>query len=68
MVTTVDNPAARPLDLEITVNGTASRCTVPASGSARCESPLAAQAGTSSDVALLFRGDRRLVLRETTFQ
>ncbi|AHG92974.1 glycoside hydrolase family 2 TIM barrel (plasmid) [Gemmatirosa kalamazoonensis] len=63
MVTTVENPAPRALALEITVNGARSVCPVGANATARCETPV-----SSPDLALTFRGDRRLVLRETAFQ
>jgi hypothetical protein len=61
LVTTVENPSAQPLELEIGVNGSTSRCTIGATATATCESPL----NGATSVALSFRGDRRLVLVET---
>ena len=63
MTTTIENPTAEALEMEVGVNGAATRCAVPARGTARCESPV-----PNEPLALTFRGDRRLVLLETSFR
>jgi hypothetical protein len=64
MTTRVENPADHPLELEITVNGTARSYPVPAGRTVTLTTPLA---GGATRVAVTFRGDRRLVLLETAF-
>jgi hypothetical protein len=64
MTTRVWNPADHALELEITVNGTARSYPVPAGGTVVLTTPLAA---ATTEVAVTFRGDRRLVLLETDF-
>jgi hypothetical protein len=64
MLTTVENPMDQPLALEITVNRVTQQHTIPPRATRTLESPLAAPATT---LGLTFRGDRRLVLLETSF-
>ena len=63
MTTTIENPADSALAMEIGVNGATQRVTVPAHQTASFTTALG-----GTDLALTFRGDRRLVLRETRFQ
>ena len=72
MVTTIENPVGETLEMEITVNGVTARHTLPPFATVRVPSTLVRQgsAGRSGpqEVALSFRGDRRLVLLETDFR
>jgi hypothetical protein len=63
MTTTIENPTAQALEMEVGVNGATTRCTVPAHATARVES----QVPNAAPLAITFRGDRRLVLLETSF-
>ncbi|MBW3553170.1 MAG: glycosyl hydrolase family 2, partial [Gemmatimonadetes bacterium] len=64
MITTVWNPVAEPLDLEIDVNGARRRQTIAPGTTARIETPL----DEETALAVAYRGDRRLVLLETDFR
>jgi beta-galactosidase len=65
MLTTASNPAAEPLELEISVNGVAQRTRIGAGETTHIETPAR---GGSAPLAIVFRGDRRLVLLETDFR
>jgi hypothetical protein len=65
MQTRVRNPDTVAHALEITVNGTAARHVVPPGGTATLDTPLA---GSPTSIALAFRGDRRLIVLETSFR
>lgn len=65
MLTTISNPIDKPLDMEIEVNGSPVKSTVPANSILVVETPV--RAGTQP-LAILFRGDRRLVFIETDFR
>jgi hypothetical protein len=65
MLTTVDNSAAEPLEIEISVNGAAQRTRIAAGGTSQITTPVH---GGAAPLAITFRGDRRLVLRETDFR
>jgi hypothetical protein len=62
MLTTASNPAAEPLELEISVNGVAQRTRIGAGETTHIETPAR---GGSAPLAIVFRGNRRLVLLET---
>jgi hypothetical protein len=64
MTTRVWNPASTALPLEIEVNGASRRHEIPAGQVAELESSL----GGATDLAVTFRGDRRLVLLTTDFR
>jgi len=64
LTNTIVNPTNEPLPAEVTVNGTTQRVEVPAGATRR----IAAALHGATDVAVTVRADRRLVLRETTFQ
>lgn len=72
MITTISNPMPEPLGLEIEVNGVRQRQEIPAHETAHIETPLHVVhlAGEDSDLALavLYRGDRRLIILETDFR
>lgn len=65
MVTTVWNPADVPLEIEIEVNGTRQPARIAAGATVEVETPLPR---ASRSLALVYRGDRRLVLLATDFQ
>jgi hypothetical protein len=65
MRTTVRNPAAEPATLEIGLNGSTRRTRVPAGATIEVSTPLHDGA---TDVAVTYRGDRRLVLLRTEFR
>jgi beta-galactosidase len=65
MITTLENPVAEPLALEIRVNGIAQQVHVPASATIRVETPVR---GGVTPLAIVFRGDRRVVITETDFR
>jgi hypothetical protein len=63
MLTTVQNPSAESLSLDITVNSTTQKVSIPANQSVTAESTI-----RGCELALGFRGDRRLVLLTTEFK
>jgi hypothetical protein len=65
MLTTVNNPTAEPLELELTVNGVVQRARIPAGETMDVSTPVR---GGAAPLAIIFRGDRRLVLLETDFR
>ncbi|MEJ7759876.1 MAG: hypothetical protein WKF55_09855 [Gemmatimonadaceae bacterium] len=65
MLTTVSNPADKALQMEIEANGSARASTIPPGGTALIETPIT---GGVTPIALVFRGDRKLVLLETDFR
>jgi hypothetical protein len=65
MLTTVSNPAAVPLELELTVNGAVQRTRVAAGETTQLSTPVR---GGAVPLAITVRGDRRLVLLETDFK
>ena len=72
MVTTIENPIGETLEMEITVNGDSKVHPVPPFATVRVPSQLVRKSGASrtspQEVALEFRGDRRLVILETYFR
>lgn len=64
MVTTVRNPVEVALKLEIAVNGLSQAAIVPPGETVRIETPVR---GGNTPLAIVFRGDRRIVLLETDF-
>ena len=62
LVTTAWNPVDVPLELEVEVNGRKHRQRIAPGATERIETPLQS---SETDVALTYRGDRRLVLLET---
>lgn len=66
MVTTVWNPGDGAYALEITLDGATERHTVPAGRTVELRTPLRATDGGAH--ALVFRGDRRLVVTRTEFR
>lgn len=65
MTTVVANPDTTAHEIEITVNGTSTRHRVAPGARAPIETPLA---GSPTTIALRFRGDRRLIVLETSFR
>lgn len=65
MVTTVWNPVAEPLELEIEVDGVKQRERIPPRATINLETALRRSAQAR---AITYRGDRRLVLLETAFR
>ncbi|MEO8334087.1 MAG: glycoside hydrolase family 2 TIM barrel-domain containing protein [bacterium] len=63
MVTTIQNPVADVLELEIHVNGGVQKVSVPGNQTIRTESSIKA-----GDLEIGFKGDRRLVILETEFK
>lgn len=70
MVTTVQNQGDVPLEIALSVNGTWSRQHVPPNGidTVRVALPRPSRRGGATPLALIFRGDRRLVLLDTDFR
>ena len=72
MITTIENPIGETLEMEISVNGAKAVHPVPPFTTVRVPSSLVRQPGAlrnaPQEVALEFRGDRRLVLLETDFR
>lgn len=72
MLTTIENPVGETLEMEITVDGASKVHPIPPFTTVRVASTLVRPAGSGRDatreVALTFRGDRRLVLLETDFR
>lgn len=64
MITTVSNPVDVALTLEVGVNGAMQRVSVPPRQTIRVETPVR---GGAAPLAIIFRGDRRVVLLETDF-
>ncbi|HEU4632288.1 MAG TPA: glycoside hydrolase family 2 TIM barrel-domain containing protein [Gemmatimonadaceae bacterium] len=67
MLTLVANPTDEPLALEIVVGDSARVETVPASATVELTTPLP-DATTRGTLGIVYRGDRRLVLRRTEFR
>lgn len=65
MYTTISNPLAHSLDMAIELNGKATRTSIPALSTTTVKT---AVAGGLMPIAIVFRGDRRLVLLETDFK
>ncbi|HEX6536048.1 MAG TPA: glycoside hydrolase family 2 TIM barrel-domain containing protein [Gemmatimonadaceae bacterium] len=65
MITTVENPTGEPLALTVEVDGAATTARIPAHGTGSVRSALASTDGAHG---VTFRGDRRLVLLQTSFQ
>ncbi len=65
MYSTISNPVSRPLDIEIVVDGSARRSSIPAYSTLTVWSPVR---GGARPIAITFRADRRLVLLETDFR
>ena len=65
MLTTIQNPAADALELELTVNGAPQRVKIPAGQTITAESTVK---GGAQPLLISFRGDRRLVLVSTEFR
>ena len=65
MLTTVNNPSAEPLELELTVNGVVQRARIAAGETTEISTPVR---GGAAPLAITFRGDRRLVLLGTDFR
>jgi hypothetical protein len=65
MTTTIQNPVTDTLDLELTLNGVAQKVHVPGNQTMKVET---AVHGGSEPLAIGFRGDRRLVIRQTEFR
>lgn len=64
MQTTLINPVAEPLSMEITLNGRPQRVTLAASDTTTVETPTRGE----TTLAIVFRGDRRIVLSATEFR
>jgi hypothetical protein len=63
MVTTIQNPVADPLELELRVNGMLQKVSVPGNQITKAESSI-----KPGDLEIGFKGDRRLVILETEFR
>jgi hypothetical protein len=63
MVTTLQNPVADVLTLELSVHGTTQMLTVPGNQVVKFETPI-----RPGELALGFKGDRRIVILETLFR
>ena len=72
MITTIENPVGETLEMEISVNGAKAVHPVPPFSTVRVPAALVRRPGALRDapqeVAIEFRGDRRLVLLETDFR
>jgi beta-galactosidase len=64
MVTTVQNIDGAAHELEVELGGARTRTAVPAGATVQIETPL----GGATDLAVAYRGDRRLVILETDFK
>jgi hypothetical protein len=64
MTTVVHNQATADRTLEVALNGARQQVTVPAGATLTVETPLA----NATDLAIAYRGDRRLVLLSTDFR
>ena len=65
MVTTISNPIAQALQMNVEVNGSGTSSMIPPMGTIVVQTPISSGAGP---LALVFRGDRRLVITETDFK
>ncbi|MDB4914435.1 MAG: glycoside hydrolase family 2 barrel [Gemmatimonadetes bacterium] len=65
MTTTVQNPVAEAIDLDLSVNGTVQKIHLNGNETKKIDSPVH---GGDAPLAIVFRGDRRLVLLETEFR
>jgi hypothetical protein len=63
MVTTIQNPVADALELELRINGVLQKVSVPGNQIIRAESSI-----KPGDLEIGFKGDRRLVILETEFK
>jgi hypothetical protein len=63
MATTIQNPVAEPLELELRVNGVLQKVSVPGN-----QTVTAASSIKPGDLEIGFKGDRRLVILETSFR
>jgi hypothetical protein len=64
LTTAIENPASVPLSADVSVNGAAQHVEIPAGATRRVVNAL----HDATDLAVIIRADRRLVLRQTTFQ
>jgi len=65
MLTTIANPIARALEMEIELNGRVTRSSIPGMSTRVVETPLSSGEGS---LAIALKGDRRLVVMETDFR
>ncbi|MEO7454904.1 MAG: glycoside hydrolase family 2 TIM barrel-domain containing protein [Gemmatimonadaceae bacterium] len=63
MTTTFQNPVAEPINVEIGVNGVVQKVSIPGNQLLRVESPIAER-----ELTVSFKGDRRVVILETSFK
>jgi beta-galactosidase len=63
MVTTIQNPVAEPLELEVRINGALQKVSVPGNQIISVTSSI-----KTGDLEIGFKGDRRLVILETEFK